>query len=364
MARLTPFEIGQVKAHAWHGLGPSEIARIVQKADGSSPSKQAICDVLAHLAEDPSWRGQRQSGSGRPRATTRALDKAIVREVFRSRGKTRVTIAYLQKKFPAARRVSRSVLEVRLHEAGLEYLRRRHKTIVPTAYLQERMDFAASVVRMHAATLARWAFTDGTVFYLDRTEACLESTERAALGSFVWRKADRTDGLYRDCVGPSAYSKAQGLPVRVWGFLARGVLHITILPAGQAMNRWWYAWIIQHRFPAWLGECDKIVQDFERCLRCPEALAAFAALSVEVLPGYPRCSQDLNAIENAWAMLRDRIFETMPTHVERREDFIRRLRSAVQWLNRNRHRRLLAFCEDQKLRAKAVLENLGGRTAW
>ena len=44
------------------------------------------------------------------------------------------------------------------------------------------MDCAASVVRVHATTLARWAYTDGTVFYLDRTEACLESTERAALG--------------------------------------------------------------------------------------------------------------------------------------------------------------------------------------
>jgi len=34
--RFTPFEVGQVKAHLHHGLGPTEIARIITKADGKS----------------------------------------------------------------------------------------------------------------------------------------------------------------------------------------------------------------------------------------------------------------------------------------------------------------------------------------
>ena len=364
MARLTPFEVGQVKAHAYHGLGAADIARIVKKSDGSAPSEQGIANVLHRLVEEPAWRGERKGGSGRPRATPASLDKDIVREVFRRRGTCKVTVAYLQRKFPAARRVSRSCLEARLHEAGLQYLRRRQKSLVPSAYKAERLVFAASVMRMHEATLRRWAYTDGTVFYLDKTEMCLEWTQRAALGAFVWRKADRSDAVYADCVGPSAYSKAQGLPVRVWGVLARGVLHITILPEGEVMNRWWYAWIIKHRFPGWLGDCDKVVQDFERCLRCPEPLAEFAKLSVGLVPGYPRCSQDLNAIENAWAMLRDRLFETLPCDLESRADFCVRLRSAVQWLNRNRHNRLLELCDNQKERAGAVLQNEGGRTKW
>ena len=364
MARLTPFEVGQVKGHAYHGLGPAEIARIVKKSDGAAPSEQGIADVLQRLADEPAWRGERKAGSGRPRSTPGSLDKAIVKEVFRSRGSRKVTVAYLQQKFPAARRISRSCVAARLHEAGLMYLRRRRKSLVPGKYKQYRMDFAESVKRMHQGTLRRWAYTDGTVFYLDRTEVELEDTQRAALGSFVWRKADRSDAMYADCVGPSAYNKAQGLPVRVWGVLARGVLHITILPEGEVMNRWWYAWIIEHRFPGWLGDCDKIVQDFERCLRCAEPLAAFAKLSVDLVAGYPRCAQDLNAIENAWALLRDRLFETMPTHVETRADFCVRLRNAVDWLNRNRHSRLLELCDNQKERASDVLENLGGRTKW
>ena len=106
------------------------------------------------------------------------------------------------------------------------------------------------------------------------------------------------------------------------------------------------------------------MQDFERCLRCPGPLAAFAKLSVGLGADYPRCSQDLNAIENARAMLRDRLFETMPAHAQSRADFIARLRHAVDWLNRNRHSRLLELCDNQKERASDVLENLGGRTQW
>ena len=202
------------------------------------------------------------------------------------------------------------------------------------------------------------------MFYLGKSGINLESAQRTALGAFVWRKADRSDALYADCVGPSAYNKSQGLPVRVWGVLARGALHITILPEGQVMNRWWHARIIEHRFPAWLGDCNRLVQDFERCLHCAEPLAALAKLSVGLVPGYPRCSQDLNAIENAWGMLRDRIFDTMPTHLEARPEFCARLRRAVTWLNHHRAAELAELCSNQKARAAAVLDNAGGRTKW
>ena len=49
MSRLTPFVIGQIKAHAYHQLGPSAIAAIVKKEDGTHPSVQAVADALAKL---------------------------------------------------------------------------------------------------------------------------------------------------------------------------------------------------------------------------------------------------------------------------------------------------------------------------
>ena len=54
---------------------------------------------------------------------------------------------------------------------------------------------------------------------------------------------------------------------------------------------------------AWLGSCRYLVQDFERCLRCQEPLIALEEIGVELVENYPRCSQDFNAIENAWDLL-------------------------------------------------------------
>ena len=364
MARLSAFEVGQIKAHLHHGLGPTAIAGIVLKADGSHVSVQGVCDTEAKLEADPAWRGERAAGSGRPRKTQPSMDRTILRAVVRGRGRAKVTVAYLKKQYPELRPLSNSLVQGRLHEAGLKYLRRRRKTLVPGQHKDARMAFAQRVQRMHASTLDRWAYTDGTVFFLDRDAADNESSRRAALGRFVWRRTDGKDALYGDCVGPSSYAKGQGVPVRVWGLLSHGRLHVTVLPARQAMNRWWYAWVVKRYFPYWLDGCDKLVQDYERCLRCDEPLEELRKLSVEVISEYPKCSQDLNAIENAWNVLRERLDATLPTGMESREAFLLRLRAAVAWINAHRAEQLLKFCTNQKERAAEVCLREGGRTSF
>lgn len=364
MARLSPFEIGQIKAHLHHGLGPTAIAGIVTKEDGTYISVQGVCDARAKLEENPAWRGDRLAGSGCPRKTDAKTERSIVKEVFRARGRAKVTVAFLKKKFPRLRSLSDTLVRDRLHEAGLKFMRRRRKTLVPTKHKQSRMDFAERVKRMHRSTLDRWAYSDGTVFYLDRDDADMESSHRAALGRSVWRRSDGKDALYADCIGPSSYKKGQGVPVRIWGLLAKGQLHVTILPEKVAMNRWWYAWIIKRYFPLWLNGCDKVVQDYERCLRCEEPLKELAKLGAEVVDDYPRCSQDLNAIENAWSVLRQRLDETLPTQMESRDEFTTRLRAAVRWVNSNREDQLWKLCTNQKERADEVLLREGGRTSF
>ena len=123
MAKLDPFDIGQIKAHAKHGLSAPQIAELVFKTDGENPSKQAVHDVLAKLDSDPEWRGDRAEGSGGPRKTSPKLDQLVVREVFKKRGKVKVTVSYLNKKFPPLRFVSDSLVLDRLKEAGSKFLR-------------------------------------------------------------------------------------------------------------------------------------------------------------------------------------------------------------------------------------------------
>ena len=365
--QLGEFEAGQVKAHLHHNLGPAAIAKIMAKPDGKSRySENAISDCIKKIKADPNWRGGRKQGSGRPRKTTEAQDRALVAMLIKTRGQKRVTVAFLRTCFRWTQGLGDTLLEERLHEAGLVYLRRVRKTLVAPSHLEARVRYCHLVVRMHQSTLDKWAYSDGTVFYLDRTELENVDRRRAALGSYVWRRADRLDALYSDCVGPSCYRKAQGEPVRVWGLLAAGKLNIRVLEKGEVMDRYLYQEIVEDNFPNWLAGCEYLVQDFERCLRCDEAMEALKDIGVKLVQDYPPVSQDFNAIENAWAMLKDRVNETMPVGVEGRDRFTARLGEAVKWVNRNNAEELETLSRNQKRRARDCLESVppGSRTKW
>jgi hypothetical protein len=73
MAQFTPFEIGQIKAHAYHGMSGAAISRILVKPESTSGrlrrkswSEQAVQDAMKKLQDFPQWRGERDEGSGRP----------------------------------------------------------------------------------------------------------------------------------------------------------------------------------------------------------------------------------------------------------------------------------------------------------
>jgi transposase len=108
-----------------------------------------------------------------------------------------------------------------------------------------------------------------------------------------------------------------------------------------------------------------LVQDHEKCLWSGEALEAMQRCDIQLVRNYPKCSQDFNAIENCWKELRERLFETLPTRFETRDEFIARLNSAVHWLNKNRQNQLWNLCTNQKERASECLNvTNGGRTSW
>ena len=299
---------------------------------------------------------------GRPRTTADALDKDIVKVVFKHRGRAMVTPKFIKKVLPAARRVSLRTLRRRLGDAGLAWLRRRKKTLVPKEHQQARVRWAKWVLQQRQPSLARWAYTDGTVFYLARTETERLSKRRAALGPCVWRHADGRDALYEECVGPSAYWKAQGQPVRIWGLLAAGKLAIYVIPAGEVMNRWWYAWVIRMFFRRWLGKAFgrdlprvSLLQDHEKCLWSAQPREAMDDAGLDLLEKYPKCSADLNPIETAWREVRARLADTEPETMEGRDAFIQRLRCAVAWANVHRAPLFRNLCASAQDRARAVL---------
>jgi len=367
MPQLGPFDVGQIKAHLHDGLKGADILKILKQPDGKTLwSHQTVYSAIDKLQENPSWRGEREEGSGAPRKTDKTQDKALERYVNKNKGRQKVTVLVLRRVFAWTRGVGDSLLEDRLHEAGLKWLRRRRKTVVTKEYLPERIAYCRSVLPLWQSTLDTWAYTDGTTFYLDRTAAENEETQRAALGGWVWRYTDARDALFQENLGPSSYKKGQGIPVRVWGMLAEGTLYIHILEEGEVMNNELYEELIEDKFEQWMGCCRYLVQDFERCLRSKGALSALEKVGLQLVDGYPRCSQDFNAIENIWKLLRDRLHTTLPLGMETRDAFIERLQKAATWLNRNRKASLWHFARNQKERCRDCLKLKppGGRTRW
>ena len=110
-----------MKAHLHHEMNPADIARIVLKPDGKTHySVTTIHNIIDKLNNDPMWRGERQAGSGAPRQTTAKQDALIVKEVFKKRGRSKVTVAMLKKNFVWLRSFGNTLVEERLHEAGLQ----------------------------------------------------------------------------------------------------------------------------------------------------------------------------------------------------------------------------------------------------
>ena len=225
------------------------------------------------------------------------------------------------------------------------------------------------------AKLKRFAYTDGTVFYLARSEAELEDKTRLCLGPYVWRMANGKDGLWDANVGPSLYAKAQGKPVKIWGFFADGRLEYWVLPEdGRGhtthMNGARYNQLVGTRFAQWRRACFgddnsvHLVQDHEKCLwqeRNQKALRRAGCLLVE---NFPKGSPDPNVIETWWNRLRQKLEANAPVVFEGRSQFLARLRRTVRWLNQNCREEALKCCNSQKARAKNVLELKGARTHW
>ena len=82
------------------------------------------------------------------------------------------------------------------------------------------------------------------------------------------------------------------------------------------------------------------------------------------VPQYPKASPDLNAIEGWWRKLKLHLEENEPTTMETREQFLRRLRRAVNYLNKNCRAQGRKLCRNQKTRAKDCKKLTGARTKW
>ena len=108
--QLTPFDLGQIIAHFYHGLRPAAIREIMVKGKGKKRwSDNAFKTACDKFAADPTWKGERAEGSRRPRETTVAEDKAIEKHILDNRGKQNVAVRDIKRTPPRLRQFSNKI---------------------------------------------------------------------------------------------------------------------------------------------------------------------------------------------------------------------------------------------------------------
>ena len=211
--RLDPFSRGVIWGMHLKDATRREILDTATKSDCVPVGKTAIDEVIEHMERDPTWRGA-DTGAGEGRGRPALLDeedKEEIRDlVFDNNAKACVTVTFVQRKIKRLREVSRWCISRALHAAGLAWLIRRDKRVVPKEHVQQRLDYCEWIKLRRQDFLRRFAYTDGTTFYLARTDAELCDKQRLALGKRCWRMATGKDGLHGDNVGASMYAKSQG----------------------------------------------------------------------------------------------------------------------------------------------------------
>ena len=170
-ARLTPFLRGVAYGLSLAGYTLEDIAAEIRKPGGCNASQQAIAATISMAEQNGGveWDGEHHSGAGRPRAIVESLDKDILSLVYKHRGSCIVTAPFVRRMVKSAKAVSLRTLQRRIGDAGLAWFRRRRKCLVPSIYKEQRLVWSAWVLARTALTLARWVYSDGTVFYLART---------------------------------------------------------------------------------------------------------------------------------------------------------------------------------------------------
>jgi transposase len=376
-AQFDRFTRGRIIGLAEAGMKTIAICERVRKTDKKHPKPDAVRKTIYKHKTTKDWRGERKAGSGRPPILSVATKKKIVELVIEERGSKVVTIGFVKRRILVVRKVSDDTVSRALHEAGLAYLRRRKEHLVPKTHIEPRLSFSRWLLRQPVEDIARFAFIDGTCYYLALSQTQAEDKERGRLGQHVWRDAEGKDGLFTDCIGASLYAAKQGLPVKVWGLLMNGHLCICVLPedpttkSGTAhMNGPRFQAMMDRYGKKWLRECNdgklphcvSLIQDYEKCLWTKDSIACLRAHHMRPLENYPASSQDLNVIECVWAHLRVRLNKSAPTGIEGRAAFIDRLRRAVRSLNADGSSTLQALCRSMPERCRAVLYRKGGRT--
>ena len=387
-ARLSPLAKGRIIGMREEGATRADIAKTVKKKDGTFPSLFTVDAVLDRFEKEPEWDGcEERSAGGRPRNLTSEQLAKIRKILLRDVGKHVVSATYVKRVLKELRDVPDRTIQRSFQRLGYSYLHRRRQQAIGEKYKPARLKYCDWLLKQNQKFLNKFAYVDGTTFFRPRTEEEQRDQTRAGLGPRGWRLSDGSDSLEDKNVGPSAYAKSQGKPVKIWGLFFNGRLEYWVLPEevddkgktkSANMTGARYNYFVRTFLAKWRRRCyptfpkdEKVplVKDYERFLRWDKAkefdnMKAERDAGFSTVKQHPKVSPDFNAIEGWWKVLGERLSLTAPVALESRANFLKRLRRTVDWLNKNARAHAKKLCTNQKVRARAVKKLEGARCKW
>ena len=94
-------------------------------------------------------------------------------------GLAKAAMPYMRKRLPFLRRLSKECLRQSMRRMGYGWRLRRGKAAIGKKYKPQRQEYSDWVLKQPQRDLNRWAYVDGTTFYLARTAEEHEDKEKA-----------------------------------------------------------------------------------------------------------------------------------------------------------------------------------------
>ncbi len=125
-ARLSPLAKGRIVGLGEAGTRRDDIAKMVKKKDGSSPSLITVDTVLQQFEADPQWSGvEDRTAGGRPQDGTTVQAAKIKKILLRDVGKFVVSATHVKRNLTELRRVPDRTIQRTFHSLGYSYFYRR-----------------------------------------------------------------------------------------------------------------------------------------------------------------------------------------------------------------------------------------------
>ena len=293
--------------------------------------------VAYHAKKDPRDENEdhRKNNPGRPRKTTKADDRHLLRKVksLREKDDKNFTAVKLQN-VCGLTSVSTKTIHRRLHENNYHYLNTRQKGILTDDDRRKRVRFCRKCQQLVGNKL----WLEAISFYYDGVNFYHKSnpfSDAVAPRAKIWRQS--SEGLKHTRKGKKEGNSGRKVRLFVAIAYGKGVIMCEQFPPELTFNGVNYRQFVLQHFPLALEKSTNpkqklVLQDGDPVQKSKQSRLAYDALKCSIFD-IPARSPDLNPIENLFHNVRRELFkQAKERRIEKEtyDDFVERVMDTIR----------------------------------